>query len=440
MQTLVTPLLPQLPQILNTSQSNAAWVITATLLAAAVSVPLTGRLGDLYGKRLVLLVCTIPLAIGSIMCALASSVYPMIVGRGLQGIGMGMVPLGIALLRDAVPVHKLSSSIALVSASIGIGAGIGLPLSAAVSEYANWRALFWGSALLAVAIAMLVWRLIPNTSPTAKGERFDVVGACGLAIGLVCFLIGVSKGSEWGWTAIPTIGLLLASIITLIAWGTWELHTHEPLIDLRTTVKPRVLTTNLASVFVGIGMYASMLVLPQLLQYPESTGYGLEQSMLATGLWMLPGGLMMMLVSPLGGRLIDVRGPKFTLISGVATLAAGYVLAQLLFGTSWGLMVSLMVINSGVGLAYGAMPALIMSSVPRSATATANGFNALMRSLGTSIGAAIIGATLAQMTVSTGEQTLTTEAGFRVALIVGGTVAALALFIASLIPSANPED
>lgn len=149
MQTLVTPLIAELPQILNTTSSNSAWVITATLLVSSVCVPVSGRLGDLVGKRRMLLVCAVPLVGGSVVCALSSSVVPMIVGRGLQGMGMGMVPLGIALLRDVVPAEKLSSSIALVSASMGIGGGLGLPIAAAVAQYANWRALFWGSAGLA---------------------------------------------------------------------------------------------------------------------------------------------------------------------------------------------------------------------------------------------------------------------------------------------------
>lgn len=297
MQTLVTPLIAELPQLLDTTSSNAVWVITATLLVAAVSVPVSGRLGDLVGKRRMLLACSVPLIAGSVVCALSSSVVPMIVGRGLQGMGMGMVPLGIALLRDVVPAEKLSSSIALVSASMGIGGGLGLPIAAAVAQYANWRVLFWGAAVMAVVVATLVWFLIPDIPAGAKGQRFDLPGALGLGAGLVCLLLAVSKGADWGWGSATTIGLFVAAVVVLLGWGVWELRTRDPLVDLRTTARPRVLLTNLASVFVGCAMYASMLVLPQLLQFPEATGYGLGQSMLAAGLWMAPGGIMMMIVS-----------------------------------------------------------------------------------------------------------------------------------------------
>ncbi|MFJ3222575.1 MFS transporter [Streptomyces sp. NPDC086783] len=434
-QTLVTPLIAELPKILGTSASNSAWVITVTLLVAAVCVPVSGRLGDLVGKRRMLLACSIPLIAGSVVCALASSVVPMIVGRGLQGMGMGMVPLGIALLRDVVPAEKLSSSIALVSASMGIGGGLGLPIAAAVAQYASWRVLFWACAVLATVIAVLIWFLIPDVPAGAKGQRFDVPGAAGLAVGLVCLLLAVSKGADWGWGSAATLGLFVAAVVVLAAWGVWELRTRDPLVDLRTTARPRVLFTNVASVFVGFGMYASMLVIPQLLQFPEATGYGLGQSMLAAGLWMAPGGVMMMFVSPLGGKLTDARGPKFTLICGVLVIAAGYGLSLALMGSAWGLMVVCMVINSGVGLAYGSMPALIMSSVPLSETAAANGFNTLMRSLGTSIGAAVIGVVLAQLTTTMGGYSFTSENGFRTGLLIGGGVALVAAVIAALIPA-----
>ncbi|WP_406424049.1 MFS transporter [Streptomyces sp. NBC_01589] len=435
MQTLVTPLIAELPQILHTTSSNAAWVITVTLLVAAVFVPVSGRLGDLLGKRRMLIACSVPLIAGSVVCALSSSVIPMIIGRGLQGMGMGMLPLGIALLRDVVPAEKLSSSIALVSASMGIGGGLGLPIASAVAQYTNWRVLFWGSAALAVAVAALIWFLIPDVPAGAKGQRFDLPGALGLGAGLVSLLLAVSKGADWGWGSATTLGLFTAAVVILVGWGMWELRTRDPLVDLRTTARPRVLLTNLASIFVGTAMYASMLVVPQLLQFPEATGYGLGQSMLAAGLWMAPGGLMMMIVSPLGGKLTDARGPKFTLISGVLVIAAGYGLSLPLMGSAWGLMLVTIVTSSGVGLAYGAMPALIMGSVPLSETAAANGFNTLMRSLGTSVGSAVIGVVLAQMTTTMGGYTFASEDGFRTALMIGGGVALLGALIAAAIPA-----
>ncbi|WDO05095.1 MFS transporter [Streptomyces murinus] len=435
MQTLVTPLIAELPRILHTSSSNAAWVITVTLLVGGVCVPVSGRLGDLVGKRRMMLICVVPLVIGSVVCALSTSVVPMIVGRGLQGMGMGMIPLGIALLRDVLPAEKLSGSIALVSASMGIGGAIGLPLAAAVAQYADWQLLFWGSAALAVIVGVLIFVVVPDVPAGAKGQRFDALGAIGLAIGLVALLLAISKGADWGWASGTTLALFAVAVLALPAWGRWELRTRDPLIDLRTTARPRVLITNAASVLIGVGMYSFMLIAPQLLQFPKATGFGLGQSMLAAGLWIAPGGIMMMVISPLGGKLINARGPKLALTCGAVVMAAGYALALPLMGTAWGIMLSGIVINSGVALAYGSMPALIMSSVPLSETAAANGFNTLMRSLGTTIGSAVIGVVLAHMTITLGGYTIASENGFRTGLLIGCGVALVSAAVASFIPA-----
>ncbi|WP_430478695.1 MFS transporter [Streptomyces sp. P11-1] len=436
-QTLVVPLIAQLPVLFDTSASNASWVITATLLAAAVSTPVAGRLGDMYGKRRMLLVSLVPLVLGSAVCALSSSVIPMITGRGLQGLGMGVVPLGISLLRDVVPAEKLGPSIAIMSASMGVGGALGLPFAAAVAENTSWRVLFWVVAVLALAVGALIAALVPADRPaTAAAGRFDLPGAIGLGAALIALLLAVSKGADWGWSSATTLTLFAAALVLLPAWARWELRLRDPLVDLRVTVRPQVLMTNTASVLVGFAMYAQSLVVPQLLQLPETTGYGLGRSMLAMGLWMAPAGLMMMVMSPLGAKLSAAKGPKVTLAVGSLLIAAGYGLSVPLIGSGspWSLLLVTLVCNSGVGFAYGAMPALIMSAVPASETASANSFNALMRSIGTSFAAAVIGVVLARMTTDFGGFPLPSENGFRTAMLIGCGVGLAAAVVAALIP------
>ena len=434
MQTLVVPLIGELPIILDTSASNASWVVTATLLAAAVATPVSGRLGDLYGKRRVMLACAAVLIVGSGVCALASSVTPMVVGRCLQGAGMGLIPLGISAMRDLIPAERLGTSIALMSASMGIGGALGLPVSAAVAENASWRILFWGATALAVLVGLLIAFLVPATPVSARG-KFDPIGAVGLGTGLICLLLAVSKGADWGWGSATTVGLFVAAAAALLAWSWYELRTPDPLVDLRVTARPVVLLTNAASLVVGFAMYAQSLIIPQLLQLPEETGYGLGQSMVEMGLWMLPGGLMMMLVSPLGAKVSHAYGPKVTLAIGAAIVAVGYLSAVVLMGSTWGLTLSVCICSGGVGLAYGAMPALIMGSVPLSETASANSFNTLMRSVGTSVAGAVVGVVLAEMTINLGGYAVPSENGFKAGLLIGAGVALVAAVIASAIPT-----
>ncbi|MBR7671496.1 MFS transporter [Streptomyces daliensis] len=433
MQTLVVPLIGELPRLLHTSSANASWVITATLLTGAVATPVIGRLGDLHGKRRLLLICVGLLVAGSLVCAVSDTLVPMVIGRALQGIGMGIVPLGISTMRDVVAPERMGTSVALMSSSLGIGGALGLPLSAAIAQNTDWHVLFWGSAGVSALAGLAVALRVPHVPPVARG-RFDVPGAVGLAAGLVCLLLAVSKGAEWGWGSGTTLGLFGASAVVLLGWGWFELRTDDPLVDLRTTARRPVLLTNTASVVVGFAMYAQSLIAPQLLQLPEALGYGLGQSMLAAGLWMAPAGLVMMAFSPLGAKLSAHSGPRASLLTGALIIALGYALALPLMDSAPGILVFCCVISVGVAFAYGAMPAIIMAAVPRSETAAANGFNSLTRSVGISVSSAIVGVVLAQMSTTVGGYTVPTQDGFRVAFVISAAVAVLAALLTLAIP------
>ncbi|MER7841399.1 MFS transporter [Streptomyces sp. NPDC096040] len=437
MQTLVIPIVPQLPKLLDASASNAAWAVTATLLAAAVATPVMGRLGDMYGKRLMLLTSLVMLVVGSVTAALSDSLVPMIVGRALQGLASGVIPLGISIMRDELPAERLGSATALMSASLGVGGALGLPAAALIADHFDWHVLFWTSAALGVVAAVLVMLLVPE-SKVRTGGRFDLLGALGMAAGLVCLLLGISKGADWGWDSGTTLGLFGAAVVVLLAWGFYELRTREPLVDLRTTARRQVLVTNLASIAFGFSMFAMSLVLPQLLQLPEATGYGLGKSLLDAGLVMAPTGLVMMAMAPVSALISKNFGPKITLMCGAVIVAAGYGLNIVLMDAVWQLVLVSCIVGAGIGFAYGAMPALIMGAVDPHETAAANSLNTLMRSIGTSTASAVAGVILAQMTNVFGGVTVPSENGFKVVMAVGSGAAVLALLVAAFIPRRKP--
>ena len=434
MQTLVIPLIPELPTLLDTSAANASWAITATLLTAAVATPVFGRLGDMHGPKPILIICTVLLTIGSLIAALSSSLLLMVVGRALQGFGMPIIPLGISVLRASVPAHRVGTAMGLMSASLGVGGALGLPLSAVIADSFDWHALFWFAAALGTLSGLLFAALVPRI-PSASADRFDGPGAVGLAAGLVLLLLGISKGGGWGWTSVTTLGMFAGSAVVLAVFGWWQLRNPMPLVDLRTTVRRPVLTTNLASVAVGFALFAMSLIGPQVLELPASTGYGLGQSMLHTGLWLAPGGLAMMVSAPVAARIAAVRGPRFTLVIGGAVVSASYLSGLALIQTPWQVMVFNVLVSIGVGLAFASLPALINAAVPMSETAAANGINALARALGTSISSAVIGAILAGMSVTVGGAVFPTLNALRIALVVAAGAAALATVMALLIPA-----
>jgi MFS family permease len=431
--TLVVPVVPQLPALLHTTTADASWVITATLLGGAVATPIAGRLGDMVGKRRVLLATLGLLVVGAVICALTSSLVLVIVGRSLQGVAVSAVPLGISLMRDALPPERLGSGIALMSATLGIGGGLGLPLSALIVQVADWHALFWVAGGLGVAGVVLILTVIPE-SPQRSGGRFDVVGAVGLTIGLVLGLLALSKGSQWGWGSATTIGAAVGAVVVLLVWGAWELRTRDPVVDLRVSARRAVLVPNLVSVPVGVAMFTGMVTFPQLLAAPTSSGYGLGLSLIVAGLVLAPMGIVMMLLSPVTARVSARFGPRTSLQAGLVIIVIAYALGTVLLSAAWQVALVISLVGAGVALAYGSLPDLIMRAVPTDRTAAANGLNTLMRSVGTSTASALAAVVLSAMTIRVGDAVLPSLAGLRTTLVVAGGAGLVALVATVAIP------
>ncbi|RYB89938.1 MFS transporter [Nocardioides oleivorans] len=432
-QTMVIPIQSELPQLLSTSASNASWVITITLLAAAVTMPVAGRIADMIGKQRVLTASAALLTIGSVVCAVSDSLVPVLAGRALQGLAMGFIPVGISFIRQFAPPEMASTGVATMSATLGVGGAIGLPLAAWIADSGDWHALFWVAAGLSAVITALTWFAVPHVHDGHDGT-LDIPGTIGLAIGLSSFLVGVSKGSTWGWDSGRTWGAIVLGIVVLLAWGAFELRQSEPLVDLRTTASPAVLMTNLAAVAIGFGMMAQSIVVPQLLQMPEVTGYGLGQSILAAGLWMAPAGLMMLVFAPVSSGLMKSIGAKKTLMIGATVLGAGYLVALVMMAAPWQLLVASCVASAGVGIGYAAMPTLILDSVPAHEAGSAVGVNGLMRSAGTTLAAAVMATLLTSSTVDLGGFAVPSESAFRWCFVVGAVAAFVGVALASMVP------
>jgi predicted MFS family arabinose efflux permease len=433
MQTLVVPLLPAYPRLLHTSPSTAAWLVTATLVAGAVCAPVLGRLGDMYGKRRMLLVALGLVAAGSALGAVAPNVSVLLVARALQGASLGVVPLGLSIMRDVLPPGRVGTGIALMSSSLGIGGALGLPLTGAVAMSLSWRWLFAGAAVLATGQLLLVRRLV-DESTLRSGGRFDLPGAVGLSAALVCLLLVVSKGTAWGWDSGRVLGMLVATVVRFALWGRRELRTATPLVDLRVSARPAVLWTNIASILVGFSMFAAFMTTTQVLQAPVDTGYGFGMSLLTAGLALLPIGGAMTVFSPVSAHVSRRWGPKTTLVLGAAVLAVGNAAMATLPGDLTLVMATTTVIAIGTALAYSALPLLVMAAVPPTETAAANSLNTLMRMLGTSSCSAVVAAVTSWLTAPVAGALLPTGTAYTVVFAGAAGAAVVAAIIAAGTP------
>lgn len=429
--TLVIPILPDFPRLMSISPDDASWLITATLLTAAISTPIVSRMADMYGKRRMLLVTLGALVIGSIVCAVVTSFAAMLVGRALQGFASSLIAVGISLLRDQMPPERVSSAVALMSATMGIGSALGLPLSGILVDLFGWHSVFWltGMAASTLMVGLLV---LVRESPLRTPRRFDVGGAVLLSVALLALLLPVSKGATWGWSSPAVLLLVAVGGALLLVWIPLELRVNHPLVDLRTAARRPVLLTNSASLFAGFAMFSNMLVTTQQLQQPEPTGLGM--SVLATGLAMVPGGLMMLLLSPVVGRLLDRWGGRRTLLLGVGIMGTSFVGRAFFSGSLGEVIVGSTMVSIGTAISFAAMPTLIMSAVPITETASANGINSLVRSLGTSLGSAVVAMVLTASSAEVAGSTLPTTVGIQVCLWLAVTANVAAFCLTWFIP------
>jgi EmrB/QacA subfamily drug resistance transporter len=429
-QTSLIPAIGDLMRTFHTDSAGVAWTLTGYLVSAAVFTPVLGRLGDMFGKKRMLVIALALFAAGNVVAALGHSLGVVVGGRVLQGTGGGIFPLCFAIIRDEFPAERVRTSIGLISATAGIGGGLGLVMGGLLVDHASYHWIFWIGATVAGAAAVGAWLLVPE-SPNRRPGRVDIRGAALLAVGLTAPLLGVSQANTWGWASPRTLLLILAGLVLLAVWVMVQRRTAEPLANIATLTRRPVLMTNVATLLTGFGMFGSFILVPQLAEAPTSTGYGFGASATGAGLLMLPGALMMLLAGPLSGRIGERFGSKVPLGLGGLIAAVGLALLGLAHGTRLEVLLFTTVLFVGIGLAFAAMPNLIVDAVSPSETGEATGFNALVRSVGSSLGSQVSASILAGSVIAGGSPT---DASFRTALLISAAVAAVAAAIAMIIP------
>ena len=332
-QTLVLPALSVLGREYAASPTATSWVVTGFLLSASVATPIVGKLGDVYGKGRVLTGVLAVFALGGLVNALSGSIELLVAGRVLQGVAGGVFPLAFGIVRDTFPRDRVPGAISLISSVFGVGAGIGLPLSGVIVDHLDVSVVFWLS-LVAAPAALAAYTLIPAT-PTVPGMRIDWTGALLLSGALALLLLGVTQAPSLGWGSPGNVGLLLGGAALLAAWVVVERRVAQPLIELGVLTQPAVAATNLTGLLTGLAMFSGFLLIPQIAQAPEATGYGLGASVTVAGLLLAPSAVGQLVAGPLAGRLGVRAGFRTTLVLGSLLSTSAFVLLALLHDAAW---------------------------------------------------------------------------------------------------------
>ena len=435
-QSLLVPVLPILPEKLHTSAANVEWLLTSTLLVGAVAVPTFGRLGDMFGKRRLLLIAVAALTVGSLLDAVTSNLGLLIVGRAIQGASLAGIPLGISLLSSLLPRARVPSAIALISAMLGVGGSLGLPLAGVVAEHADYHVLFWITTV-AGAISLVATVLVVPEATGRAGGRVDVLGTGVLTVALIALLLPLAQGSEWGWSSLRTVGLLVIAVVMLAIFVAYELRVHDPLVDIRATMRRPIVLTNVASILFGFALFASLIGTASYVEAPTASGYGFGSSIVVGGLCLLPSGLVMLLLSPLAARLIHAWGAHRTLTVAGLLLALGWVSRIVLTGTLGQIVVGTTIVGAATGIGYATMPALINRNTPPTEISAANGLNSLARSFGSSLASAVGGSMLTASTIVVAGVALPSLGAYRALFAACAVAAGLAAVAALFIPHSD---
>lgn len=430
MQSLVTPVLPTIQRDLHTSGGTVTWVLTAWLLAASVATPLMGRISDMIGKDRTLLVALGAIAAGCLVAAVAPNIGVLIVARVLQGLGAAVFPVSFGILRDQFPPARVSSAVGAMAAVIATGGGLGIVLAGPISGALDWRWLFWIPMGIVVVVGIAAWRLIP-ASPTRTPGRVNWLSSVLLSGWLVALLLPLSEATSWGWGSVRTLGLLVLAVLLFAAWLGAELRSANPLIDMRMMRLPAVWTTNLVALLFGAVMFGVFAFLPQLMQVPAASGYGFGASVTGAGLLMLPMLVTMAVFGSLSGPMSRWFGSKAQLLGGATLSTLACLSLALEHGERWQLATAGGVFGIGLGFVYSSMINLIVQSVPMHQTGAASGMNTNIRTIGASIGTAVVSSIV---TSHPGPAGLPAESGYTTSFVVLAVTGVAALLVATLVP------
>ena len=401
LQSLVAPALSTIGKDLDSTTSDTSWILTAYLLSASVLTPILGRLGDMVGKRKILIVVLVILLVGTVLAALAPNLGVLIAARALQGAAGAVMPLSIGIVRDEMPRERVSVVIGLLSAIFGIGAGVGIVAAGPIIQALSWHWLFWlPLVLIVIALAGVIFGL--PESPVRTPGRLDLLGTAILSISLVSLLLAISEGETWHWDSRKTIGLLALGAVALVAFVLVELRVKEPLIDVRLFKIRGVWTAHVTALAFGFAMFGTFVLVPTLLQLPTVLGYGFGKTVSEAGLFLLPTVLAMVVFGPLAGILIRKIGPKPPMIAGGIFVTAAFVLPALAHGELWQVVTSGILTGAGIGLALASTSNAIIESVPAVQTGEAISANTVVRTIGSSVGTAVIAAVISSHVTAQG--------------------------------------
>jgi MFS family permease len=434
--SIVLPALPVFAREYGASVIAVSWLATGFLLASVVAIPLFGRLGDIFGRRRLLLAAFAAFFAGSLICALADSIGMLIAGRIVQGAGAAVVPLAVGIARDALPPERLTRAFGIFIGAAGAGSAIGYVMSGVLVDHVSLDAIFWFLFALSIVLLAAAFVLVPS-APARARVPVDVAGAALIASGLAALLLGISKGNEFGWTSGRTLGLMAGAAALLVAFVIVERSRTHPLIDLALVSSPPFANAMVCAFAVGYAFAVFAIAVPQLAALPAATGHGLGYTTTETGLLLVPIALGIMASAWVAGRHVDEVGPRALMGAGCTVAVAGYAALVVAHGSGAAIAAATGALGIAVGLTLTGILSLVGRAAALDKTSVATAVNAVTRTTGLAVGATASAAILTGAVSAAG---VPAESGFSDCFLMGALASGFALLASVLLPGRAERD
>ncbi|WP_417935291.1 MFS transporter [Gordonia phthalatica] len=442
---MIATALPYIAKHYQTTQG--AWLLTAFLLFGAMVAPLLGKLADLYGKRLMLLVCVFGAALGSLVSAVAPTYSILIVGRALTGLLVACLFLSYSLIRDVFPPKTIALAVSIATSGMGI---IAIPapfITGWLIDGFGFRSIFWFT-LIALAVLGTLILFTTQESTIRQHARLDLLGAILLGAGIAGVLVGVSFGPTWGWAATSTLAYLIGGVVLIGAWLVSAGKLSDPLIDIKVLRRRSVAFTVLAAgcIYGVSGLYT--MLLPMLVMTPKELGlgYGFGSTAEGTAIFQAPLGLFTVIGGVIVGVLVGRIGAKPRIMMAAGAVSAGFGCLFTAFSHDDKLLIIVFgaLVGLGMGLGYAAVPNLLIEAVPpqlQASTASIAGvFQSVFPAVLPVIAFTVMNNSFTavfppEITKMLGGAVMYTSDGFKIAYLIAAVTAVGCLLAALALPS-----
>jgi MFS family permease len=420
---------------------GVGWLITAFLLVGAAAAALCSRLGDLYGRRRLILVLLVCAAGGSLLSAVSPTLPGMIAGRALQGVAAALLPLCIGLVREYFPRERVPVAIGWLAAIAAFSAGVGILAGGWLADHVGWRFTFWfGAGHALVSLVCVLW-LLPPSQVHARSGPLDVLGGVLFAPAVAAVLLAVTRLKSSGIGDPVTLSLALAGVVLLVVWFRREWTHPDPMLDVRQFKNRQIGLAMLVMALFGVGASQLMLVILMLAQQPVWTGVGLGLTATLAAMIKIPASFASLVGAPWSGHLAARHGARRSALVGSAIICASWLAMMAWHDAVWQMVALSFAATVGGAILYAAVPNLLVEVAPPERTSELNGMSSVVRTLGTAIGTQIVTVLLASSVVrdpAGGVAKFPTEQAYLLALGAITVCAALSVLVVLALPRRNP--